>query len=66
MLVLAAEHLQIHYESFEWAPDAAEPMPWVKEHMQPGVQMELKRQLAELDLLEQNGVTRSVLEELRG
>jgi hypothetical protein len=66
VLALAAERLQLNYDYFEWSPDAAEPTPWVRAHMQPAVQMELKRQLAQLDLLEQHGATRSVVERLRG
>ncbi len=65
-LRLSAERLQLDYKDYEWSPDAAEPTPWAREHMQPGVQNELKRQLADLHLLERHGVSRTILEQLRG
>lgn len=61
---IANEELQLDPNDFVW--DAAgEPMPFAKEAMHPAVQGELRRQLADMELLERHGVTEAVLQRLR-
>ena len=61
---IADEELRLDPNDFVWDP-AAEPMPLAKEAMHPAVQEELRRQLADLELLQRQAVTAAVLDKLR-
>ncbi len=60
---IASDELQLETDDFVWAP-AAELMPLAREAMHWAVQGELGRQVAELGMLERDGVTAAVLEAL--
>ena len=57
---IASDELQLETDDFVWDP-AAELMPLAREAMHPAVQGELERQVAELGMLERDGVTGAVL-----
>jgi hypothetical protein len=61
---VADEELALDPNDFVWDP-AAELMPLAREAMHPAVQGELRRQLADLELLEREGVTARVLRSLK-
>jgi hypothetical protein len=61
---MAGDDLALDPNEFVWDP-AAEPMPLALEAMHPAVQGELRRQLSDLELLEREGVTVSVLRSLK-
>ena len=61
---VAGDDLALDPNEFVWDP-AAEPMPLAREAMHPAVQRELRRQLSDLELLEREGVTVSVLRSLK-
>jgi hypothetical protein len=62
----AAVHQDLHLDSndFVWDP-AGEPIPLAREAMHPKVQEELRRQLGDLTRLEREGVTATVVGDLR-
>ncbi len=62
--LVAGDDLALDSNEFEWDP-AAEPMLLAQEAMHPAVQVELKRQLSDLELLEHEGVTVSALRSLK-
>jgi hypothetical protein len=62
--LVAGEELALDPNDFVWDP-AAEPMPLTREAMHPAVQGELRRQLADLDLLQRDGPTAGVLRSLK-
>ena len=62
-LLMASDDLALEPNTFAWDP-AADPMPLAQEAMHPAVQGELRRQLAELELLEREGTTAGVLRTL--
>jgi hypothetical protein len=60
---IAEQHLQLYPSDV--IPDlSTEPTSLAREAMHPVVQRELQKQLSEMDLLESEGVTRPVLEQL--
>lgn len=61
---VAGEELGLDWNDFVWDP-AAEPMPLAREAMHPAVQGELRRQVADLELLERDGLTAEVLRSLK-
>jgi hypothetical protein len=61
---IGEDDLQLDRNNFEWDPNA-EPMPFAQEAMHSAVQIELQRQLRDIALLEQHGVTSNVLEQLK-
>lgn len=63
-LLTAGDDLALDSNEFVWDP-AAEPMPLAQAAMHPAVQGELRRQLSDLELLEREGVTVSVLRSIR-
>lgn len=60
----ATEELQLDPNEFTWDP-AAEPMPLAREAMHTTVQQELHTQLADLDRLENDGITGDVIRFLK-
>jgi hypothetical protein len=61
---VAGEELALDPNDFVWDPNAP-PMPLAREAMHWAVQNELQRQVADLDLLEREGVTSDVLRLLK-
>jgi hypothetical protein len=61
---IADDELQLDPNDFVWDPEA-EPMPFAKEAMHHAVQEELRRQVADLELLERHGVSAAVLDRLK-
>jgi hypothetical protein len=57
--------LQLDPNDFIWDAEA-EPMPLAKAAMHPAVQDELRRQLADLELVQRHGVIPAVLQKLKG
>jgi hypothetical protein len=52
----AQDELQLDPNDFDWSPDA-EPMPFAREIMHPGVQDELRKQLADLEAIQTHELT---------
>jgi hypothetical protein len=62
---VACSELDLDPNDFKWDPDAAPPMPLVREQMHPAVQDALSRQLSDLDSLEREGINQTMLRSLR-
>ena len=60
---VAGEDLQLDSQEFVWSPEA-EPMPLAQEAMHPAVLKELRQQLADIETLEQQGMTPELLRRL--